>query len=179
MGKHPILTSVHAPKQVPGVMGFVHHENGADLCATNVREFAYASIMELVLSHNESRCIHYQHSCMIVERRTTLYDQTIAGRLNLFKKIPYADSTECIERELIALLLCWMLWALFTKKYNADLSSAHVKDIAHHSPVKLVLFHQESRCICYQYFSHDWGMIITWLCGFWREMTSFIPWQRA
>ena len=21
--------------------------------------------------------------------------------------------------------------------------------------------------------------IITWLCGFWREMTSFFPWQRA
>ena len=41
-------------------------------------------------------------------------------------------------------------------KDNADLSSTHVKDIAHHSPVKLVLPHQESRCICYQYFSHDW-----------------------
>ena len=35
---------------------------------------------------------------------------------------------------------------------NANLSSAHVKDIAHHSPVKLVLSHQESRCICYPYF---------------------------
>ena len=36
----------------------------------------------------------------------------------------------------------------------ADLSSAHVKDIANHSPVKLVLSHQESRCIYYPYFSH-------------------------
>ena len=35
MGKHPILTCVHAPKQVPDVMGFAHHENSADLCATD------------------------------------------------------------------------------------------------------------------------------------------------
>ena len=32
---------------------------------------------------------------------------------------------------------------------NADLSTAHVKDIANHSPVKLVLSHRESRCISY------------------------------
>ena len=38
---------------------------------------------------------------------------------------------------------------------NVDLSSAHVKDIAQHSPVKRVLSHQDSRCIFYQYFSHD------------------------
>ena len=38
---------------------------------------------------------------------------------------------------------------------NADLSSTHVKDIAHYSPVKH-LSHQVSRCICYQYFSYDW-----------------------
>ena len=37
-------------------------------------------------------------------------------------------------------------------KDDADLSSAHVKDIAHHSPVKLVLSHEEIRCICYPYF---------------------------
>ena len=39
---------------------------------------------------------------------------------------------------------------------NADLSSTHVKDIVHHSPVRFVLSHQGSRCICYLYFSHDW-----------------------
>ena len=66
----------------------------------------------------------------------------------------YADSTECIYRELIALLLEAMGFAY--SEDNAYLSSPHVKDIAHHSPVKLVLLHQESRCICYQYFSQDW-----------------------
>ena len=71
MGKHPILIRVHAPKQVPDVMGFAHHENSADLCATGVKEFAYASTKELVLSHHESRCIRYQYSYMIEERRTT------------------------------------------------------------------------------------------------------------
>ena len=40
-------------------------------------------------------------------------------------------------------------------KDNADLSSTHVKDIAHHSPVRHVLPHQDSRCICYQYFLQD------------------------
>ena len=37
-------------------------------------------------------------------------------------------------------------------KDNADESSTHVKKIAHNSPVKLVLSHQESKCICYQCF---------------------------
>ena len=50
MGKHHILTSVHAPKQVMEVMSFAHHEHNADLCATDVKEIAYTSTMELVLS---------------------------------------------------------------------------------------------------------------------------------
>ena len=66
-----------------------------------------------------------------------------------FKK-SYADSTECIERELIALLLEAMDFACIED--NADLSSTHVMD----GRVKIVLPHQESRCICYQYCSRDW-----------------------
>ena len=31
---------------------------------------------------------------------------------------------------------------------NADLCSTDVKDIANHNTVKLVLYHQENRCIC-------------------------------
>ena len=64
--------------------------------------------MELVLSHHECRCVYHQYSYMIVERRAiplSFYDQKITGRLNLLKKVLYADSTEWIERELIALLL--------------------------------------------------------------------------
>ena len=71
----------------------------------------------------------------------------MTGWLNLFKKLSYADSTECIEREFIAVLLEAMGFAY--NKDNADSSYTHVKGIAHHSPVKLVLSHQESRCICY------------------------------
>ena len=52
-------------------MGFAHHENSADLCATDVKEFAYASTMELVLCHHKSRCIRYQYSYMTEERRIT------------------------------------------------------------------------------------------------------------
>ena len=69
-GKHYILTSVHAPEQVLRVMGFAHHEDSADWCATDVKEVVDTNTMELVRSHHESRCIHYQHSYMIVERRT-------------------------------------------------------------------------------------------------------------
>ena len=71
-GETPHSIRVHAPKQVTDVMGFAHHENNADLCATGVKEFAYASTMELVLSHHESRCIRSQYSYMIEVRRTTL-----------------------------------------------------------------------------------------------------------
>ena len=51
-------------------MGFTHHEDSADLCATDIKEI-YASTMELVLSHHESKCVNYQYSYMTVERRTT------------------------------------------------------------------------------------------------------------
>ena len=37
-----------------------HHEDNADLYATDVKEIAYNCTMELVLSHHESRCIRYQ-----------------------------------------------------------------------------------------------------------------------
>ena len=69
MGQHPILTRVYAPKQVPDVMGFAHHENSADLCPTDVKELAYASTMGLGLSHHESKCIRYQYSYMIEEKK--------------------------------------------------------------------------------------------------------------
>ena len=51
-------------------MGFAQHEDSTDLCATGVKEIAYTSTMELVLSHHEGRCIRYQYFFMIVERRT-------------------------------------------------------------------------------------------------------------
>ena len=89
MGKHHILTSVHAPKQVLEIMGFAHHENSADLCAADIKWITYASTMELVLSHHECRCVYHQYSYMIVERRAiplSFYDQKITGRLNLLKK---------------------------------------------------------------------------------------------
>ena len=53
---------------------------------------------------------------------------------DLFKN-SYADSTECTERALIALLLEAMGFAY--NEENAGLSSTHVKDFAHHSPVNL------------------------------------------
>ena len=84
----------------------------------------------------------------------SLYGLIITDRPNLFKKLSYADSTECIERDLIALLLEAMGFV-----YNeeiADLNSDRVKDIAHQSPIKRVLSHQESRCISYPY-------VFTWL----------------
>ena len=71
----------------------------------------------------------------------------MTGWLNLFKKLSYAHSIECIEREFIAVLLEASGFAY--NKDNADLSYTPVKGIAHHSPVNLFLSHQESRCICY------------------------------
>ena len=65
MGKHHILTSGHAPKQVPEVMDVAHHDS-ADLCAIDVKEIAYTSTIELDLSHHESRYILYLHSFIIV-----------------------------------------------------------------------------------------------------------------
>ena len=50
-------------------MGFAHHEDSADLCATDIKEI-YTSTKELVLFHHESKCINYQYSYMIVEGRT-------------------------------------------------------------------------------------------------------------
>ena len=86
MGKHHILTSAHAPKQMLEVMVFAHHEDSADLCATDVKEIVYTSRMELVL-HHESGCVHYQYSYMLVKKEEpSLYDQTMIGRLNLFQK---------------------------------------------------------------------------------------------
>ena len=62
--------------------------------------------MELVLSHHESRCVHYRYSYLIVERRTIpLWPKKIPAGWTCLKKISYADSTEWIESELIALPL--------------------------------------------------------------------------
>ena len=66
-------------------MDFAQHEDSTDLCAAGVKQIAYTSTMELVLSHHEGRCIRYQYFCMIVERRTIPLDQTITGGLNLFQ----------------------------------------------------------------------------------------------
>ena len=65
-------------------MCFAHHEVGADLCATDVKEIAYTSTIEIVLSHNENRCISFQYSYMIIEEEPSLYDQTMTGRQKLF-----------------------------------------------------------------------------------------------
>ena len=50
-------------------MGFAQHEDSTDLYVTGGKEIAYASTMELVLSHHEGRCIRYQYFYMTVERR--------------------------------------------------------------------------------------------------------------
>ena len=133
-------------------MGFAHQENSADLCATDVNVFACANTVELVLSHHESRCIRCQYSYMIEERRTIPLWPNNCRQAELVFNQSYADSTEYIERKLTTLLLEAM--GFVYNEDNADLSSAHVKDITNQSPVKLVLSHQESRCICYPYFSH-------------------------
>ena len=96
MGKCHILTSVHAQKTE--VMGFVHHEDSADLCANDMKEIAYTSTMELVLSHHESRCIGYQYSYMVVERRTIpLWPNNDRQAELASNELSYVDSTECIK----------------------------------------------------------------------------------
>ena len=67
-------------------MGFAHHEDSADLCATDIKEVTYASTTKFVLSHQENGCVHYRYSYMIVERRTILLWPKITGGQNLFKK---------------------------------------------------------------------------------------------
>ena len=90
--------------------------------------------MELVLSHHESRCVHYQYSYMIVDRRNIPLLPTNYSRLNLFKK--YHMQTQQNGLKMNWYLFCWRLWALVYNADNADLSSTHVKDIVHHSSVK-------------------------------------------
>ena len=120
-GKHHILTSIHAPKQVLEViMGFAHHEDSADLCAYDVKEIAYTSTMELVLSHHESRSIRYQYSYMIIERTIPLWPNNDWQAELVSKELSYTDSTECIDRELIALLLEAMDFAYSHGEDNAD-----------------------------------------------------------
>ena len=75
------------------------------------------------------------------KNHTFMIKQLPAGRTCL-TKISYADPPECVEREFIYLLLEAI--GFVYNDDNDDLSSTHVKDIAHHSPVKLVLSHQES-----------------------------------
>ena len=142
------------PKQVLEVMVFAHYEDSADLCATDVKEIAYTRTIKRVL-HHENRCISYQYSYMLVESSTIpLWPNNDRQAELVSKELSYADSTECIERKLITLLLEAVGFAC--NEDNADLSYTHVKGIAHHSSVKFVLSHQESRCIYYQYFTHVW-----------------------
>ena len=104
-------------------MGFAQHEDSTGLCATGVKVIAYTSTMELVLSHHKGRCICYQYFYMIVERRTIPLRPNNNRQAELFKKkISYVNSTECIERELVAFLLEAMRQY---NKDNADLSSTH------------------------------------------------------
>ena len=85
--------------------------------------------MELVLSHHKSKCIRYQYSYMIVERRIIpLWPNNDRQAEIVSKELSYADSTECIERELIYLKLGAMGFAY--NEENADLSSTHIRDIA-------------------------------------------------
>ena len=105
-------------------MVFAHHEDSADLCATDVKEIAYTSTMELVL-HHESSCIRYQYSYMLVERRTIpLWPNDDRQAELVSKESSYADSTECIGTELMALLLEAMGFAC--NEDNADLSCTNV-----------------------------------------------------
>ena len=210
MGKHHILTSVHAPEQVLRIVGFAHHEDSADWCATDVKEVVDTNTMELVLFHHESRCIRYQHSSMIVERRTW-GDHAEVAILTKFSsptpQVPPQGWGDFISRSHSPQLISmgsgvfWVtglfsLWLPLSdqtmtdrltcfKKFICRLNRMQWKSIdsssaggyglcvqwgkcwfefhsckgccppGHHSPVKLVLSHQESRCICYQYFSNE------------------------
>ena len=62
-------------------MSFAHHEDSADWCATDVKDIAYTSTMELVLSHHESRCPF------------PLWPKKYQQAELVKKKVSYADST--------------------------------------------------------------------------------------
>ena len=125
MGKHNILTSGHAPKQVLGVMVCSPWRQCWFMCHWCKRNCPQYSIMELVLSHHESRYIRYQYSYMIVERRTVpLWPNNDRQTELVSKELSYADWTECIERDLKTLLLEAM--GFVYNEENDDLSSTHV-----------------------------------------------------
>ena len=109
-------------------MGFVHHHDSADLGSIDVKKIAYTSTMELVLSHHGSRCICYQYSYMVVERRTTPLWPNNDRLAELVSNHMHTLQNAFKENWQ---LFCWRLWAY--SKDSADLSSTHVKDIAHHS----------------------------------------------
>ena len=84
MGKHPILTRVHAPKQVPDVMDFAHYENSADLCATDVKELAFKPVQWNLFCPTTRAEVFAIWIPTWLKEEPPLYDQTVAGRLNLF-----------------------------------------------------------------------------------------------
>ena len=76
-------------------------------------------------TNHESRCVRYQYSYMIVERRTIPLWPNNDWQIELVsKELSCADPTECIERDLKALLLEAMGFA--HNEDNRDLSSTHV-----------------------------------------------------
>ena len=107
------------------------------------------------------------------------------------KELSYADSNlaQCIEGELITRVLDDMGFAY--NEENVDMCSTDLKDIANHNTVKLVLSHQENRCICYQYFPYDWRknnhLVVTpqrlaGMTDFWKKyhmqtQLDVMPWK--
>ena len=81
-----------------------------------------------------------------------LYDQTIAGRLNLFKEIICRLNRmhwKRIDNSSVGGYGLCLQWRQCWFEFRS--CKGHCQPS---SPVKHVLSHQESRCICYQYFLH-------------------------
>ena len=125
MGKHYILTSGHVPTQVLEVMVCSPWRQCWFMCHLCKRNCPQYSTMQLVLSHHESRYIRYQYSYVIVERGTMpLWPNNDWQTELVSKELSCADYTECIERDLKALLLEAM--GFVHNEDNDDLSSTHV-----------------------------------------------------
>ena len=105
---------------------FAHHEDRADLCATDVKEIPHNTVQwNLFCPTTRARSIRYQYSYMIVERRTIpLWPNNDWQTELVSNELSCADWTECIERYLKALLLEAMDFV--HTEDNDDLSSTHV-----------------------------------------------------
>ena len=103
MGKHHILISVHAPKQVLGVYGFCSPWIQCWFMCHWCKRSCLQYNGTFFSPHHESKWIRFQYSYMILEMITIpLWPNNNRQAELVSKDLSYAYSTECIERELIA-----------------------------------------------------------------------------